>query len=318
MAAYDYAMDAVLYMSTGMLDRHDEDIMLETAICKVVCSELGWRVVNDGMQIMGGESYMTENEVERIFRDSRINLIVEGANEVMQSFVFAYGGKQLAESMLTIQQAIGWNPEEGPGANLARIAGSLRKPVVLKAALPLGAELFLGVRRRAPALTRLHPSLREQGLRFCRAVREFSHQFKQASKRYREAIVHRQAVQARLADAAIWLHTWACTLSRLDQDVREGGEGAEVERDRAAATHLFDLAEHEVHVRFRELYDHADDTMLVAAAAALRHTETLPNSDFYIPEGSPTARGTGRTPPHEGFRHFPGDAPAGARQGTRV
>ena len=37
------------------------------------------------MQIMGGESYMAENEIERIFRDSRINLIVEGANEVMQA-----------------------------------------------------------------------------------------------------------------------------------------------------------------------------------------------------------------------------------------
>jgi len=33
-------MDAVLYMTTGMLDRHDEDIMLETAICKCFCSEM--------------------------------------------------------------------------------------------------------------------------------------------------------------------------------------------------------------------------------------------------------------------------------------
>ena len=54
--------------------------MVETAICKVFCSEMGWHVVNDAMQIIGGESYMTENEVERAFRDSRINLIVEGAN----------------------------------------------------------------------------------------------------------------------------------------------------------------------------------------------------------------------------------------------
>ena len=37
-----------------MLDRHDDDIMLETAICKVFCSEYGWRTVNDAMQIMGG------------------------------------------------------------------------------------------------------------------------------------------------------------------------------------------------------------------------------------------------------------------------
>ena len=76
MSALCYAIDAVLYMTTGMLDRRDEDIMVETAICKVFCSDMGWRVVNDGMQIMGGEGYMTENEVERVFRDSRINLVV--------------------------------------------------------------------------------------------------------------------------------------------------------------------------------------------------------------------------------------------------
>src|SRR5947209_3157976 len=121
MAALTYAMDAVLYMTTGMLDRHDEDIMLETAICKLFCSEMGWRVVNDAMQIMGGEGYMTENEIERIFRDSRINLIVEGGNEVMQSFIFAYGGKQLAEAMLGVQQAVGWDNNESPTQNLARI-----------------------------------------------------------------------------------------------------------------------------------------------------------------------------------------------------
>ena len=60
--------------------------MVETAACKTFCSEMGWRCINDAVQIMGGEAYMTENEVERAFRDSRINLIVEGANEVMQSF----------------------------------------------------------------------------------------------------------------------------------------------------------------------------------------------------------------------------------------
>ena len=46
-----------------------------------------------------------------------------------------------------------------------------------------------------------------------------------ASKRYEEAIVHRQCVQARLADNAMWLHAFACTLSKLDQDLRRGPEG---------------------------------------------------------------------------------------------
>ena len=142
MAAYTYAMDALLYMTTGMLDRHDEDIMLETAICKMFCSEMGWRCVNDAMQIMGGEGYMTENEIERIFRDSRINLIVEGANEVMQSFIFAYGGKQLAEKMLGVQQAVGWDHSESPTQNLARILHNLKRKEVRHAALPLASRNY--------------------------------------------------------------------------------------------------------------------------------------------------------------------------------
>jgi alkylation response protein AidB-like acyl-CoA dehydrogenase len=51
-SALCYAMDAMLYMTTGFLDRNDQDIMVETAICKTFCSEMGWRVVNNAMQIM--------------------------------------------------------------------------------------------------------------------------------------------------------------------------------------------------------------------------------------------------------------------------
>ncbi len=80
MAAYCYAMDSMLYTTTGFVDRGDEDIMLETALCKVFCSEMGVRTVDHALQIMGGEGYMTENDVERGWRDSRINTIVEGAN----------------------------------------------------------------------------------------------------------------------------------------------------------------------------------------------------------------------------------------------
>src|SRR6185295_7569075 len=140
MAALDYAMDSVLYMTTGMLDRHDDDIMVETAICKVFCSEMGWRVVNDGLQIMGGEGYMTENEVERIFRDSRINLIVEGSNEVMQAFIFGYGGKKLAEGMLGVRDGVAWDRKKSIAANMKRIWRNMRRPGVFKAAWSLGNE----------------------------------------------------------------------------------------------------------------------------------------------------------------------------------
>ena len=55
-----YAMDAMLYMTCGIVDRKDDDIMLETAICKVFCSEYGFRTIDHALQVMGGEGYMTK------------------------------------------------------------------------------------------------------------------------------------------------------------------------------------------------------------------------------------------------------------------
>jgi len=293
-AAYVYAMDAVLYMTTGMLDRHDEDIMVETAICKLFCSEYGYRAVNNAMQIMGGESYITANEVERIFRDSRINLIVEGANEVMQSFVFGYGGKQIGEYMLAIQQSA---------------SKSFFKPRFLAKAIPLGMEVFLGLRRRAPQVRNVHPSLRTVADRLSRLISEHTFQFKQASKREQGAILGRQAVQARIADTAVMLHAWTCAMSKLDEQLRNGESGVAFERDKAAAMHFFDLAELECQRNFRDLYENADDTMLEAAEKVIRLSDTQPAGDFIIPEKTPTDDlGKGRTPRQEAVKQFPGDS----------
>jgi len=307
MAALNYAMDAVLYATTGFLDRGDEDIMVETAICKMFCSEMGWEVVNDAVQIMGGEGYMTENEVERIFRDSRINLIVEGANEVMQRFIFGYGGKQLAEHMLGVRDAVGWNRDEGPVANVKRITAGLRRPAIRNAAIPLALEVFLKIRPRASRIGSVHRSLRPQARRLARLARELSFQFKQASQMHEEKILERQCVQARIGDAAMYVHAFACTLSRLDQQIRAGVNGPEGERDRAAAMHFFDLAEQQIEQRFGELYRNPDESMREAAAAALEHNQTLPPELFILPERTPTdLRGKGRPPVQAGVKQFPG------------
>jgi len=322
MAALRYAMDAVLYMTTGMLDRGDEDIMVETAACKVFCSEMGWRVVNDALQIMGGESYMTENEVERIFRDSRINLIVEGSNDLMWSFIFGYGGKQLGESMLGVKLLVDWDKEQSLGQNLGRIVPNLLRPKILARAVPLGAQVFLGIRPPAPSIDRVHASLRGEAQRLSRLIREHSHQFKITSKRYDAELVSRQVPQSRLALNAIYLHAYACTLSRLDKDIRDGRSGPAMDRDRAAAAHFFDLAETWIHENWRALYENADDSLFKAADAALAYDATLPPDGFIIPERTPTEqRGRGRQANQDAIKQFPGDnasmfhresAPAGA------
>ncbi len=306
MAALTYAMDAVLYMTTGMLDRHDDDIMLETAICKMFCSEMGWQTINDAMQIMGGESYMTENGVDRAFRDSRINLIVEGANEVMQSFIFAYGGKQLAEQMLTIQEALLPNKDQGFGTSLWRMLRNAFNPTIMSKAIPLGAEVTFGLRRSAPRITRLHGSLGASADRLTNLVREHTHQFKMVSKRFEEKIIDRQAVQARIADNAMYIHASMCVLSKLDQQLRAGHDGPEFDRDRTAAEHFLDLADIAIRRNFEALTDNADASMLKAADAALAHNDTLPNEDYVIPEQSPVAQGTGHKPNQSAIKQFPG------------
>ena len=317
MSAYVYAMDAVLYMTTGMLDRKDEDIQVETALCKVFNSEWGWRTVNDALQIMGGEGYMTENELERIFRDSRINLIVEGANEVMQSYIFAYGGKQLAERLLGIKEKLMREEGESLIGFIGKAARNSLRPKIMGAAIPTGTEVFLGMRRRPTRLARVSGELAPIGERLTRLASELTYQFKVMSKKMDAKIVERQAVQARLADIAILLHAWACTLARLDADLRaHGSNGAsdlEWARDRAAAMHFFDLAEVEIGQKLRELYENADDTMFAAADAALKYSDAREPGEFIIPEKSPTPqRGHGSVPKQEGIKQFPGESWKGA------
>jgi alkylation response protein AidB-like acyl-CoA dehydrogenase len=274
MASYTYAMEAMLFMTTGFLDRKDEDIMLETAVCKVFCSEFGYRTVNDALQVMGGESYMTENHVERAWRDSRINIIVEGANEVMHSFIFAYGSKQLGEWMLGIKK------------NPAKHLGS---------AMQIGSELFLGVRRPLPSFTGTDPRLNGMMHELMMRVREFSHQVKLMFKEWEDKLVTEQTIQARLSMCAIYIHAMTCSLAKLDSHIRNGLSGEQLAYEMSLVEHLCSMFGLAIEEEVRALRTNADVSMKRAADAVLKHIDSLPNIDFAIPERTMDmkARGTG-------------------------
>jgi alkylation response protein AidB-like acyl-CoA dehydrogenase len=276
-AALVYAMDAMLYATCGMVDRGDPDIMLETAACKVFCSSIGFAVIDDALQVMGGEGYMAENQLERAWRDARINIIVEGANEVMHSFVFAYGSKQLGEFMLRVR-----------GNPLANAAAALR----------LGAELYLGLRSPAPVITRLHPRLEQLKRTFEGSVREFAHQVKLMLKTHRERLITDQLVQRRLSWCATWLHAMACSLARLDLSIRSGSNGEALADEVRIVEHICAMAHHEIGRNTRELRRSPDRTVHPCYEAAMRQVEALPNPDYVIPERTPdeSARGKGRKP----------------------
>ncbi len=81
-----YEAESMLYRTAALYDK-GQMLPRQAAICKLVISESLNKCADLAMQIHGGMGFSRELPIERIYRDSRINRIFEGTNEIQKMII---------------------------------------------------------------------------------------------------------------------------------------------------------------------------------------------------------------------------------------
>jgi alkylation response protein AidB-like acyl-CoA dehydrogenase len=247
MAAHAFAMEATVSQCAAFIDRGAEDYMLETAMLKVWSTEALWQIVNDTVQVFGGQAYFSNEPYERMLRDARINQIGEGANDVLRAFIAMVGMKPVGDQLLGVKTALAH-----PVRDFSTLLSFGRKQ--------------LEARFTTPEIPIQNPSLRYEARELGKRIAEFSLAAQSALLRHREAVLERQYLQERLADSACELYASSCTLSRLDHLLtHRNGNPTDLERDLTAGRYFLRLANRRIRHSLAAIHDN-DDEMTTTTA----------------------------------------------------
>jgi alkylation response protein AidB-like acyl-CoA dehydrogenase len=219
--ANTFATESMMLLTAALVDNKGADIRIEAAMCKMWASEAAWRAIDETMQIRGGRGYETADSlrnrgekpvpVERMMRDSRINLIFEGSSEIMRLF--------LAREALD------------PHLSVAGAALDSRLPTGKRLAAALKAGGFYALwypgtflpARGAPA--DFTPELRH-ALRFAaRTSKRLARALFHAMAKHGPKLDKQQMLLGRLVDAGTEIFAITATALRADSLIRRKTEG---------------------------------------------------------------------------------------------
>src|SRR3954469_24122654 len=206
-----YVGECLAYRTVGMIDealrdidKHSpdaatqirkgiEEYAVECSILKVWGSEMLDRVVDHVVQIYGGYGFVEEYPAERAYRDSRVNRIFEGTNEINRMIITGWLMKRAMSGQLALMPAI----------------KKLMDEVLSGPSIGEQAEGALAEERKIVA------NAKKIALFTAGA----------ASQKYMQKLVDHQEVMGAIADIVIETYAMDCALARTLKMVAAQGEG---------------------------------------------------------------------------------------------
>ncbi|HEV2146365.1 MAG TPA: acyl-CoA dehydrogenase family protein [Longimicrobiaceae bacterium] len=302
MAADAFAIESMAELSSALADQARNDIRLEAAIAKLWTTEIGWRIIDDLLQIRGGRGYETADSlaargevpiaVERMLRDFRINRIFEGTSEIMRLFI----AREAVDTHLAVAGEL-----INPKASAADKMGAMAKAGAFYATwLP---KQFFG-KGQLPSYGEFGRNAKH--LRFVeRTSRKLARSMFRAMTQYQAKLERKQALLGRFVDIGAELYAMSSACVRA-QALRNEPHGAEAMR----LADLFCLRSRlRIRTLFSELWTNADDPTYRVAQ------DVLKGKYRWLEEGAIQAVPDGNLAPKPG----PGEKHSGEPiSGTRV
>ena len=264
-AASSFGLEAMLDVASRMADDKQRDIRIEAAIGKLYGSEIGWKVVDELVQIRGGRGYETAESlkargekpvpVEMLLRDMRINRIFEGSTEIMHLLI----AREAVDQHLAVAGDI-LEPETALGDKAKAAVGAAQFYAKWLPQLAVGEGMKPGSFGEFDALG--------THLRYVeRASRKMARSTFYAMGRWQAKLERKQSVLGRIVDIGAELFAISSAVVYADTIRREQPERA---TEAFALADLFcKQARRRADELFEQLFDNDDDAAYALAQDVL-------------------------------------------------